>query len=143
MAIARLGQQLYLVDDQGFIIDEFGPEYREFDLPIVDGLVRSSVAAGSQLEPAGVRAAGRFLEALRAKPGLRRRVSQIDVTDPRDMVVLLDDDGALLHVGDTRFVDRLTNYLQIAPTIKGQMKALDFVDLRYDEHVYVRPRGGE
>src|SRR5690349_10048709 len=41
MAIARLGQQLYLVDDQGMIIDEFGPQYREFDLPIVDGLVRS------------------------------------------------------------------------------------------------------
>lgn len=143
MAVARLGQQLYLVDDQGVIIDEFGPEYREFDLPIVDGLVRLPRAGGPLVDLAGVRATERFLEALRAQPNLRRRVSQIDVHDPHDMVVLLDDDGAFLHVGDTRFVERLNGYLQMASTIRGHLKALDDVDLRYDERVYVRPRGGE
>ena len=35
------------------------------------------------------------------------RLSQIDVTTPRDAVVLLDDDPALLHLGDTRFVERV------------------------------------
>ena len=41
MALARLGSTLYLVDPQGTLIDEFGPQYAEFDLPIIDGLVGS------------------------------------------------------------------------------------------------------
>lgn len=145
MAVARLGQHLYLVDDQGVIIDEFGPEYREFDLPIVDGLVRSPEAAGPLVDLAGVRTTGRFLDALRAQPSLRRRVSQIDVTDPRDLVVLLDDDAALLHVGDTRFVERLSMYLQIAERLHGERKDLDSVDLRLDDlaHVIVRSKAGD
>lgn len=145
MAVARLGRQLYLVDDQGVIIDEFGPEYREFDLPIVDGLVRSTGEPGSRVAPGGVRATGRFLEALRGRPDLRRRVSQLDVTDPHDTVVLLDDDAALLHVGDTRFAERLNMYLQIADALRGQVKDIDSVDLRLDdiEKVIVRPRSGD
>ena len=40
IGLSRLGQQLYLVDRSGTMIDEFGPRYAEFDLPIIDGAVR-------------------------------------------------------------------------------------------------------
>jgi cell division protein FtsQ len=133
MAVARLGQQLYLVDDQGVIMAEFGPEYREFDLPIVDGLVRSPEADGPLVDMAGVRVTERFLDALRAQPSLRRRVSQIKVDDPHDLVVLLDDDPVFLQVGDTRFAERLGMYLQIATRLREQVKDLDSVDLRLDD----------
>ena len=29
--------RLYLVDERGAVIDEFGPQYANLDLPIVDG----------------------------------------------------------------------------------------------------------
>jgi cell division protein FtsQ len=133
MAIARLGPQLYLVDDRGIIIDEFGPQYREFDLPVVDGLVRAPKSGGPVVDMAGVTVTDHFLTSLAGHPELRRRVSQIDVSNPRDLVVLLDDDPALLHVGDTRFVERLTTYLQVAPTLKKQMNEIDYADLRLDD----------
>ena len=38
MGIGRVGRELYLVDARGMIIDEYGPNYAEFDLPIIDGL---------------------------------------------------------------------------------------------------------
>ena len=41
MGIGRVADQLYLIDDRGGIIDEFGPNYAEFDLPIIDGLAAS------------------------------------------------------------------------------------------------------
>jgi len=142
MAVARLGHQLYLVDDQGVIIDEFGSQYPDFDLPIVDGLVRSPKSGGAVVDPAGVRVTGRFLAAVGARPELRQRVSQIDVTDPRNVVVLLDDDPVQLHVGDTRFVERLTMYLQVAASLREEMKDIDSADLRLDdiERVIVRPK---
>lgn len=145
MAIARQGQQLYLVDDQGVIMDEFGPQYRDFDLPIVDGLVKSPKSGGPSVDEAGVRVTGRFLSALGLRPELRRRVSQIDVSNPHDLIVLLDDDPTLLHVGDARFVERLTTYLQVASLLHEQRSDIDYADLRLDdiERIIVGPKGGQ
>src|SRR5690606_37295374 len=36
LGIARIRGQLYLIDESGDIIDEFGPNYADLDLPIVD-----------------------------------------------------------------------------------------------------------
>ena len=41
IGIGRIAGQMYLVDERGAIIDEFGPQYTEFDLPIIDGLTGS------------------------------------------------------------------------------------------------------
>ena len=38
IAAARFADQLYLVDEQGTVIDRHGPRFAEFDLPIIDGL---------------------------------------------------------------------------------------------------------
>ena len=46
MAIGRIGDQLYLLDQRGSVIDEYGPNYAEFDLPIIDGLAASANAGG-------------------------------------------------------------------------------------------------
>jgi cell division protein FtsQ len=134
MAIARFNQQLYLVDDKGIIIDEYGPQYQAFDLPLVDGLVRSpSGAAETAVNPAGTAVTARFIEALRSDADLRKRVSQIDVSDPRDVIALLSDGPTLIHLGDTKFVERLRTYLELAPTLAQQFADVDSVDLRFDE----------
>jgi len=134
MAVARLGQQLFLVDERGAIIDEFGPQYQDFDLPLVDGLVRQPSKSGQVVaNAAGVALTERFLEALRPQADLRHRVSQIDVSDPHDVVALLNDSPTLLHLGDSRFVERIKMYLDLAPTLAQQFKEVDSVDLRFDE----------
>ncbi len=137
MVIARVASQLYLVDHQGVIIDEFGPQYHEFDLPIVDGLISPSAGRGSLVSPERIRLVEALVRALDAHPALRRRLSQMDVTNPRNAVVLLDGDPAFLHVGDTRFVERLQAYLDLAPTLGEQLADIDYVDLRFDERIYV------
>jgi len=138
MAIARLNQQLYLVDGTGVIIDDFGPQYREFDLPVVDGLVMTPKDGGPMVDPARALLVGRVFDELRARPDLRQRVSQIDVSDARDVVVLLDDDAALVHLGDGRFVERLKTYVELGPTLQERLRDIDYVDMRYDERVYVK-----
>ena len=140
MAIARLGPQLYLVDSAGVIMDEFGPQYRDFDLPIVDGLVTAS-RGGPVTDADRVHLTGRFFDALGARPDLRRRVSQVDVSNARDLVAILDSEPAALHLGDARFVERLTTYFEISQALHDQFTDLDYVDLRFDERVFVRPHG--
>ncbi len=137
MAIGRLGDQLYLVDPAGVIIDEFGPQYAQYDLPIVDGLVQAPTAAAPVVDPERAYLAARFLDALAGAPALKPHVSQVDVSNAHNLVVLIDQDPARLYVGDKDFVTRLQRYVEMGPTLKEQISDIDYVDLRFDERIPV------
>jgi cell division protein FtsQ len=141
LGIGRIGDALYLIDQRGTIIDEFGPSYSELDLPIIDGLAATPGGTGTLVDEARAALAGRLLADLRHRPDLAKRVSQIDVADVRDAVVMLKDDTALIRVGDDRFVERMQAYLDLAPRLHEQVPFIDYVDLRFDERVYVKPQG--
>jgi cell division protein FtsQ len=114
MGIARLGRDLYLVDRTGTVIDAYAPTYADLDLPVIDGL------GAPPRDGAPV-------------------VSQIDVRDARDAVVLLDGDTVMLRLGDRDFAARLQDYLDVATALKDRMSVVDTVDLRFGERMYVRP----
>jgi cell division protein FtsQ len=144
IGLCRLGQKLYLVDETGVVIDEFGPQYAEFDLPIVDGLVGAPPPRGAppaEIDPRRAELASRVIAALGRSQEIGARLSQVDVTDPHDAVVLLDGDTALLHLGNDKFLERVQSYLELSSTLRERVAEIDYVDLRFDERVYVRPTG--
>ena len=149
LGIARINGSLYLVDDRGSVIDDYGPNYADLDLPIIDGLAGAS-QGGSETPPGEVSAnvyrallARRLLEALRTR-NMVGQISQIDVSDSRNAVVLLEGDPTLIRLGNERFVERLQSYLELAPALRERVPVIDYVDFRFDERVYVRPaRAGQ
>ncbi len=134
LCVGRLGGRLLLIDEQGTVIDEYGPKYAEFDLPMIDGL---AAPGRTQIDASRMDLATRALESLAGRPDVARRVSQIDVSDVTDAVVLLDTDGALLRLGDRDFRQRLEDYLDLAPALRERVASIDYVDLRYGSHVFV------
>ena len=140
LGIGRINDTLYLVDRRGMVIDEYGPNYADFDLPIIDGLGAHASADGL-VDEARATLAGRLLSDLAQRPDLARLVSQIDVTDARDAVLILENDTALIRVGEENFIDRLQSYLDLAATLRERIPDIDYVDLRFDQRVYVRPQG--
>ena len=141
MAVARVGQQLFLVDDAGVIIDEYGAPYRDLDLPIVDGLVSSPAGKGPLVDRERVSVTAAFLTALAERRDLSDRLSQVDVANAHDVVVMFDHDPVLLHLGKDRFVERLNRYLELVPTLRERFVDIDYVDLRFGDRVFVRSRG--
>jgi cell division protein FtsQ len=139
MGVGRLGTAMYLIDPSGVIIDEYGPAYADIDLPIIDGLGATPATGGSLIDSARADFAARVISAIAARPELAKRVSQIDVADLHDAVVILDGDPALLRLGDADFVARLQQYVDLAPALRERLAAIDYVDLRFDERLYVRP----
>jgi cell division protein FtsQ len=139
MGIGRIGTSLYLIDAKGVIVDEYGPAYADIDLPIIDGLAAAPSDGGAVIDVARTEFAGRVIAALAVRPELATRVSQIDVSDLHDAVVILDDDTALLRLGDADFVARLQQYVDLQPTLRERLASIDYVDLRFDERLYVRP----
>jgi cell division septal protein FtsQ len=141
MILAHLGDRLFLVDRSGAIIDEAGPQYRDFDLPVVDGLGTPGAAPGSGVDTWRVGLVERFLGALGPAPALRARVSQIDVSDAHDITVMLEGDTTAVRLGDAHFVDRLQRYLALVPALRDKLADLDYVDVRFDNNLFVMPRG--
>jgi cell division protein FtsQ len=139
MALARLGSTLYLVDEGGLVIDEYGPNYAKLDLPILDGLGTNAGTGDPSVEPERAGLAARVIASLGARPDVLQSVSQIDVTNPNDAVLTLDQDTAQVHVGNEQFLERLQAYLGLASALHARVPDIEYVDLRFADRVYVRP----
>jgi len=139
MGLCRLQKQLYLVDRGGVVIDEFGPQYAQFDLPIIDGLVRPPSSGQPAIDERRAEFAARVLDSVAPRKDLARSISQIDVHDLHDAVVLIEGDTALLHLGDDRFLERLQSYVDVAPSLRERVQDIDYVDLRFKDRLYVKP----
>jgi cell division septal protein FtsQ len=141
--IARLDGRLFLVDDQGIVIDHFGPSYASFNLPIVDGLSASGPGPGVKADPTRASLAARVVAALRGNPDIAKRVSQIDVADPHNAHVTLAGDPAVLYLGDEQFQQRVESYLQLADRLRESVPDIEYVDLRFGSRVFVGPARAE
>lgn len=139
IGIGRIDTAMYLIDRTGVIVDEYGPAYADIDLPIIDGLAASPQEGGAIVDPARAEFAARVLGALSARPEMARQVSQLDVSDLHDAVAILDDDTVLLRLGESDFVARVQQYIDLAPTLRDRVQGMDYVDLRFDDRLYVRP----
>ncbi len=141
VGVSRVGEAMYLVDERGILIDQYGPQYADLDLPIIDGLAMPS-SDGSAADTARAELAARIITSVRTKPDLAKKLSQIDVTDLHNASVILSGDPAVIYLGDDLFVQRLQQYVDLAPALRERVPAIDYVDLRFDDRIYVRPTGG-
>ena len=141
LGIGRIQNALYLLDQEGAVIDQFGPKYAEFDLPFIDGLATRADNADGTAADRRAALAGRVLADLQRHPDLARKVSQVDVSNASDAVVVLKDDGVQLHTGDAHFADRVQSYLDLSPRLREDVPRIDSVDLRFGDNVFVKPEG--
>lgn len=137
LAIGRIKGELFIVDDRGTVIDQYGPQYADLDLPIIDGL--NAHADTDTTDQSRAELAARLIAALRAEPLVARRLSQIDVSDAHNAAVILSGDPAVIYVGEDRFLQRLRSYLELSSAVQARVPQIDYVDLRFDDRIYVRP----
>ena len=141
VGVARIAGRLYLVDERAVIIDEYGPQYADFDVPIIDGLTPHGEAAGGRADAARAELAARLIASVGSRPEIARRISQVDVSDLHNAAVILSGDPAVLYVGEDRFLPRLQAYVDLAEALRERVEEIDYVDLRFGDRIYVRPVG--
>jgi cell division protein FtsQ len=138
IGIARLRDDLFLVDAAGGVIDEFGPRYADCNLPIIDGLLVAG-DQGSKVDESRGRLVADMVADMKRRPDVAQMVSQIDVTNAHDLKVLLDGDPAVIRLGEAHFLDRIWSYVGLQASLRERVPAIDYVDLRFDNRVYVGP----
>jgi cell division septal protein FtsQ len=140
IAIGRLNDEMYLVDDGGTIIAQYGPQYEDLDLPIIDGLAASTPSPGLTIDGARAALAARVVAALKGNADIAGRLSQIDVSDLHNARVIVSGDAAVISLGEDQFLARLERYLDLARALRDHVAEIDSVDVRFENRIYVRPK---
>ena len=121
-------------------LHEFGARVEVISPEITDGL--RELADGDGLVPERAALAGRLSAELFKDERLADLVSELDVSEGRDPVLLRLRAPAvtpLVH-GDS-MIERLTEVVPLLVGIQKQYAELDVVDLRFEERTYLRLRG--
>ena len=65
------------------------------------------------------------------------------MTDPRNAVVILKQDGTRLHLGDAAFANRVQSYLDLAPALLTRVPEEIDYDLRFEPRIRPSANGGD
>ena len=134
VAVAALSE-LYLLADDGTILDQLPPFYDMGRLILVRGL---RDAAGS-VSPERAALAGRMARALNADERLGLLVSELDVAEGTDSVALrLRESPLVLLVSEPTMVSRLSEVVPLLAGITERLPEVEVLDLRFQNRVYAR-----
>ena len=130
LALAEL-DRLYLMDEDGGLIDIYGPRTGAFDLPIVRGLL--GVEEESRRDRA--RRAGALLADLAE---LGSEISEVYVEPSGDLRVVLRGPGEVLLFGDPPYRQRLVTFLSLRRDLAEKAPGAEQFDLRFRGRIFAK-----
>ncbi|GAB4230221.1 MAG: FtsQ-type POTRA domain-containing protein [Acidobacteriota bacterium] len=141
VAVATVDGELYVVDAEGVLLDRFGGNYAFLEGPVVTGL-ESPARSGAR--EANARRLQAYLALVRdfeqADPELLRKVSEVDVADPRRVGIILADDPVPIYLGSGEFFahfERFRRFRAIYEELKSQYGVVEYVDVSLEDKVIV------
>jgi cell division protein FtsQ len=138
----REGQQIGLVDGDGVLLN-MSPEgmtQHHYSFPVVTGIDPHEPIA---LRLTRMAVYQRLIAELDSTgQNISRQISEIDLTDPEDARVTMQDDQTLLHFGDEQFLARYQRYKAHIGEWRQEYPQLAAMDLRYDSQVVLKMASG-
>ncbi len=134
VAVAALSE-LYLLAEDGTILDQLPPFYDMGKLVLVRGLRDEDGSVSADRAAL----AGRMAEALLADERLMLLVSELDVAGGADSMTLrLRHSPLVLLVSAATMVSRLSEVVPLLAGIAERLPGLEVLDLRFQNRVYAR-----
>ncbi len=130
LALAEI-ERLYLMDEDGGLIDIYGPRTGAFDLPIVRGLL----GVEEESRRARARRAGALLADLAE---LGSEVSEVYVKPSGDLRVVLRGAGEVLLFGEAPYRQRLVTFLSLRRDLAEKAPGAEHFDLRFRGRIFAK-----
>jgi len=139
VAFVRVGSRVAFIDTHGVIMEMPARLRDKYSFPVITGMLDS--------EPLSTRAARmkiytRLLEELDGNNlNHSRELSEVDLSDPDDVKVMVEDAGGalLIHLGASDFLNRYRVYVRHINDWRQQFQKLYSVDLRFNGQIIVNP----
>ena len=142
VAFTRQAQQIGLVDVNGILLTMPAAMMAQhhYSFPVVTGIGTRDPLSARKARMAVYQRLLADLDASGQK--LSTQISEVDLTDPEDARVIMQDDTTLLHFGQDQFLERYQRYKAHIAEWRQQYPRLAAVDLRYDQQVVLEMAAG-
>jgi cell division protein FtsQ len=126
-----------LVDADGVILR--APERARFSLPVLAGITRQQSAEVRRAR------AGQAVDLLRQAPAYAGQISEVDVSDPDNLVVTEVAQGRAVRLllGNRNYLSRLNNFMDHYPDISRRLPSARTFDLRLDDRITAQNGGAD
>lgn len=139
IAYVRFGSKIALLDASGVVMDIPPRTKLNYSFPVITGTTDN--------EPLSTRAARMNLYVRLVREldtngaNYSRDLSEVDLSDPEDVKVMVEDAGGALivHLGSSDFLDRYRIYVRHINDWRQQFQKLQSVDLRFSGQIIVNP----
>jgi cell division protein FtsQ len=142
--IAEVGGELELLDNEGILLDRYDPGYGKLDVPVFTGLRGENAVAYRALQDensAKVRLGVQLLAELASgSSDVSSGISEIDLSDPGNVKILLVNDTAEIYLGDRDFLKRLQAFLSQYDEVKSEYGEMASVNLRFFPDIVYNPK---
>ena len=142
IAFFRNGTELTLVDAHGVLLDR--PAGEDFRFPIVTGLSESLPREEREKRMQTYQEFMKDVDLV--KPGSSDRISEIDLSNPRDLRVVLtglsggaDDHAVTVHFGPNDFTGKYRMLVENFAQWQANSGTVHSIDLQYSRQVVVNP----
>ena len=142
IAFFRNGTELTLVDAHGVLLDR--PEGEDFHFPIVTGM---SENMPREERAKRMQTYQEFIKAVdRVRPGASDKVSELDLSNPRDLRAVLtglgsgvNASGVTVHFGQSEFTRKYQMLVENFAQWQANAGQVRSIDLQYSKQVVVNP----
>jgi cell division septal protein FtsQ len=144
--ILEIQGELMMADRDGTVLDRYDPKYGKLDMPVFKGVLGEDAESYRLYQEENAARIHQGLEMLAdiesGSPSYARRISEVDISDRKNLKVLLVDDTAEVYLGDKDYLKRfrtLMENLSQYQELKNQYAEFSSIDMRFEGNIIYRP----
>jgi cell division septal protein FtsQ len=145
-ALAGIRDTIYITDSEGALLDRYSAKYGKLDLPLLKGLEGD---VGKPASDVNRRRMMLFLQAMKELDSendqYTKLLSEVDLADDQNLVVVPMDDTVRIQLGDKDFLKRFRTHIEklvYYREMKDRYGDIESIDLRYDKQIIYQPAIG-
>jgi len=139
VAVAAIDSDLFVVDDEGKVLDAYGPRYEYLDRPILKGLQNTAREDAAEQNQEKVRVYLQVVESFRdSAADYSQAISEIDVATPKRVAVVPTEEPVLVYLGDADYRQRFERFLsqrEVYQRLKERYGLVEYVDVTFENKV--------
>ena len=145
VAVAAIDEDLYVVDQEGIVLDRYGATYAFLDGPVLKGLKNVARENAGRDNFQRLKIYLRLIEALGSSNGGHSQyISEVLLADPERVAVVQESDPVPIYLGRERFLERYENFLaqkDIYRQLKKEYGRIEYIDVSYDNKIIFHTPG--
>jgi cell division septal protein FtsQ len=143
--ILEIHNELMVTDSDGILLDRYDPRFGKLDVPVFRGVLGEDMDDYRLYQKENsariIRALAMLAEIESESPQNTQKISEIDLSDPSNMKLMLVNDTAEIYLGDKDFQERFSTLMRFMgqyEELKSQNNKILSIDVRFNGQVVCR-----